>query len=216
MFSNFFFSSKIVPFMTMWKNIVERGRPTITVWCTRIACWISKTKKKTHTHIHTHTHTPRLCNTHWFSTATVGARTRLSVTLYVHCLSCFVLTLHIVRVLPSLGDMTCACNFLSVTETLLQSIVPTSVNTSIVSNIMNVFVVSNFGILPSCPIHFLLWTSGHHGWYLYFNFYLSYLCFPRERPGAHCTGGWVGPRAGLDRCGKSRPHRNSIPGPSSP
>ena len=28
---------------------------------------------------------------------------------------------------------------------------------------------------------------------------------PRERPGTHCTGGWVGPRAGLDRCGKSRP-----------
>jgi hypothetical protein len=27
---------------------------------------------------------------------------------------------------------------------------------------------------------------------------------PRERPGTHCTGGWVGPRAGLDRCGKSR------------
>jgi hypothetical protein len=38
----------------------------------------------------------------------------------------------------------------------------------------------------------------------------------RERPGTHCTGGWVGPRAGLDRCGKSRPHRDSIPGPSSP
>jgi hypothetical protein len=29
--------------------------------------------------------------------------------------------------------------------------------------------------------------------------------YPRERPGAHCTGGWVGPGAGLDRCGKSRP-----------
>ena len=28
---------------------------------------------------------------------------------------------------------------------------------------------------------------------------------PRERPGTHGTGGWVGPRAGLDRCGKSRP-----------
>jgi hypothetical protein len=28
---------------------------------------------------------------------------------------------------------------------------------------------------------------------------------PRERPGTHCTGGWVGPKAGLDRCGKSRP-----------
>jgi hypothetical protein len=36
---------------------------------------------------------------------------------------------------------------------------------------------------------------------------------PREIPGTHCTGGWVGPRAGLDRCGKSRPHRDSIPGP---
>jgi hypothetical protein len=24
-------------------------------------------------------------------------------------------------------------------------------------------------------------------------------------PGTHCTGGWVGPRTGLDRCGKSRP-----------
>jgi hypothetical protein len=26
----------------------------------------------------------------------------------------------------------------------------------------------------------------------------------RERPGTHCIGGWVGLRAGLDRCGKSR------------
>ena len=37
--------------------------------------------------------------------------------------------------------------------------------------------------------------------------------YARERPGTHCTGGWVGPRAGLDRCGKSRPHWDSIPGP---
>ena len=29
--------------------------------------------------------------------------------------------------------------------------------------------------------------------------------YSRERPGTHCTGGWVGLRAGLDRCGKSRP-----------
>ena len=29
--------------------------------------------------------------------------------------------------------------------------------------------------------------------------------YPRKRPGTHCTGGWVGPRADLDRCGKSRP-----------
>ena len=31
----------------------------------------------------------------------------------------------------------------------------------------------------------------------------------------HCTGGWVGPRASLDRCRKSHPHQDSIPGPSS-
>ena len=29
--------------------------------------------------------------------------------------------------------------------------------------------------------------------------------YPRERPGTHCTGDWVGLRAGLKRCGKSRP-----------
>jgi len=40
--------------------------------------------------------------------------------------------------------------------------------------------------------------------------------YRRERHGIHCTGGWVGPRAGPDKCGKSRPHRDSIPGPSSP
>ena len=39
---------------------------------------------------------------------------------------------------------------------------------------------------------------------------------PRERTCVHCTGGWVGPMSGLDRCGKSRRHRDSIPGPSSP
>jgi len=28
---------------------------------------------------------------------------------------------------------------------------------------------------------------------------------PGERPGTHCTRGWVGPRAGPDSCGKCRP-----------
>jgi hypothetical protein len=32
--------------------------------------------------------------------------------------------------------------------------------------------------------------------------------YPQEIPGTHCTGGWVGPRAGLDVCEKSRPHRD--------
>jgi hypothetical protein len=39
---------------------------------------------------------------------------------------------------------------------------------------------------------------------------------PGNRPGVHCTGGWVSPRVGLDMGGKSRPHRYSIPGPYSP
>jgi len=30
-------------------------------------------------------------------------------------------------------------------------------------------------------------------------------------PRTHCIGGWVGPTAGLDECGKSRPHLDSIP-----
>ena len=35
---------------------------------------------------------------------------------------------------------------------------------------------------------------------------------PGKRPGTHCIGGWVDPRAGLDRCGKSRlPHRGFDP-----
>jgi hypothetical protein len=31
---------------------------------------------------------------------------------------------------------------------------------------------------------------------------------PGKGPGTHCIGGWVGPRAGLDGCEKSRPHRD--------
>ena len=34
---------------------------------------------------------------------------------------------------------------------------------------------------------------------------------PGNRPGTHRKGGSVGPRAALDGCGKSRPHRDSIP-----
>jgi hypothetical protein len=34
--------------------------------------------------------------------------------------------------------------------------------------------------------------------------------YPRETPGTHCIGGWVGPRAGVDGFGKS--HRPPPPG----
>jgi len=40
--------------------------------------------------------------------------------------------------------------------------------------------------------------------------------YPRERPGTHNTGGWVGIAAGLDRCGKFRPNRSWNPEPYSP
>jgi hypothetical protein len=42
------------------------------------------------------------------------------------------------------------------------------------------------------------------------------LLYPWESPGTHCTGVWAGPIARLDVYGKSRPHRDSILGPSSP
>jgi len=35
--------------------------------------------------------------------------------------------------------------------------------------------------------------------------------YPRERAGTHCTGGWVGPRDGLDRCKKFLPIRIRSP-----
>jgi hypothetical protein len=30
--------------------------------------------------------------------------------------------------------------------------------------------------------------------------------YPRKRPGTHCAGSWVGPRAGLDSYGKFSPY----------
>jgi hypothetical protein len=39
---------------------------------------------------------------------------------------------------------------------------------------------------------------------------------PGKRHGTYSTGGWVGPRVGLDGCGKSHAHRNWIPAPSNP
>ena len=43
MFSNFFspFENRAA-YDTMRKNIVETGRPQMTIWRMRIACWVSK------------------------------------------------------------------------------------------------------------------------------------------------------------------------------
>ena len=41
-------------------------------------------------------------------------------------------------------------------------------------------------------------------------------CFtPRKKLVPMCTGGWVGPRAALDGCGKLCPRGDSFPRPSS-
>jgi hypothetical protein len=62
-----------------WKNIVERGRPQMTIW--RIASWVPKA---------TNAHSECVINT---STAIVVVRTSRNVTLYIHCPSCLVLVL---------------------------------------------------------------------------------------------------------------------------
>ena len=38
---NVFFKNRAV-FEIMWKNVVERGRPQMTTWRVRIACWVTK------------------------------------------------------------------------------------------------------------------------------------------------------------------------------
>ena len=41
-FNNLFFSKNCAIFEIMWKNIVEPGRPQMTIWRIWIACWIPK------------------------------------------------------------------------------------------------------------------------------------------------------------------------------
>jgi uncharacterized paraquat-inducible protein A len=75
-FSNFFENRAV--YEIMWKNIVEGGRPQLTIWHMRIACWIPNA-----TNIHTHFM--------WYSLifhCSNGCKTRLNVTLYAHCRSC--------------------------------------------------------------------------------------------------------------------------------
>jgi len=71
-FMNFFFKSCVCEIM--WKNMIERGRPQMTIWRMRIACSINKTTN--------------VCNTDCLSTATMVARTRLNITPYALCLPC--------------------------------------------------------------------------------------------------------------------------------
>jgi len=73
----FFFFENLAVCVIMWTNIVEPDRPQMTIRRMRIACWIPKA-----------INTLRICNTYYFSTATMVARTLLNVTFYLRCLSC--------------------------------------------------------------------------------------------------------------------------------
>ena len=77
--SDFFFFENPAVYEIMCKNIVERGRPHMTKWRMRISRWVPKATNTYSQYV------ILIC----FSTATMVARTRLSVTLYVHCLYCY-------------------------------------------------------------------------------------------------------------------------------
>ena len=65
-----------MPFI-IWKNIVEPGRPQMTIGHMQVACWIRKA-----------TNTLRICNTYCFSTATmVAQRASMLYYLYTACLA---------------------------------------------------------------------------------------------------------------------------------
>jgi hypothetical protein len=60
----------------MWKNVVEPERSQMTIWCMRVSRWVPKATNK---------RSQIVC--YCFSTVTVVARMRLTVTLwYIACL----------------------------------------------------------------------------------------------------------------------------------
>jgi hypothetical protein len=69
----------------LWDNVEKYGTASQAtgdnvIRRMRFACWITKA-----------TNTFRICHNFCFSRATLVTRTRLNVTLYVHCLSCYAL-----------------------------------------------------------------------------------------------------------------------------
>ena len=78
MFSDFFFFLKSCCLCIMWKNIVERGRPQMKIWCMRIAFWILKA---------TNTHSEYTISNAFPLQQCMHERA--CVTSYVLCLSCF-------------------------------------------------------------------------------------------------------------------------------
>jgi len=79
MFYTFFPPKNHTVYEVTWKHFAERGWPQITIWRMRIAHWILRA---------TDTQTLTIRNTRCSISATIVARTRLNVALYVHCLFC--------------------------------------------------------------------------------------------------------------------------------
>ena len=83
MFSDFF--PKVGPLVTS-KNVVQPETPQMA---SQYALHAGQAWLHARAHTHTPTHTQRkVCNIYCVSTATIVTRTRLSVTLYVHGVSC--------------------------------------------------------------------------------------------------------------------------------
>jgi len=101
-FSKLFFPLKIVPFMRKrGKTLKSRAGHRWKYG----ACTL-------HTgYLRLHMHILRLCNTHCFSTATMVARRRLNVTLYVHCLSCLIPYLNYIFILRIPDEMLTVTTF---------------------------------------------------------------------------------------------------------
>jgi hypothetical protein len=74
---NNFFSWKLWRYEIMSKNVMESERPQMTMWCMRVACWISTV---TCAYMHAHVHEPghphscthrQICNSFCFSMETI-------------------------------------------------------------------------------------------------------------------------------------------------
>jgi hypothetical protein len=72
----FFFENRAV-YEIMWKNILEADRPQMTM--VHAHCMLDNQGYK---------HILGICNTYSFPKAKMITRTRLNMTLYVHCLPC--------------------------------------------------------------------------------------------------------------------------------
>jgi len=88
MFDNFFFENHAVCGI-IWKNIIEWGRPQMTIWRMRVACWIPKA-----------TNTHSIFNTYCASTAAMVARREPQC-----CVACLVYTTRMYDIAPHLESM---------------------------------------------------------------------------------------------------------------